>query len=318
MTRRNWAGLNWAGCIVGVIWGLLVHSDVVAGVRGDSSRCAADLARQIPVRQAAGPTGSVFVQRVMELSGKARDRAVSAELLAGNLPAFLRHLTPVTFSGVLPDGRDVDVTICVTPDYLAVGTDSDFVRVPMGLPAAAGIADRFGFLLPTTRMVDAIHAQARVRLSPSPMQPTSQMRSTDYLWRHNQTIDRQRAESGRGLGEMTAGHKKDLVLSNRLKSAAGRVAIYGWHRRNGSPIQPLSTVHGEGYADYSHGVRLVSPIAFVDGVARSLTAILQDTRLAATVSSEGSIAEPGLLQASLHRGWAMQGSARPAFAALRR
>jgi hypothetical protein len=42
----------------------------------------------------------------------------------------------VTFSGSLPGGWDVDVTICVTPDYLFVGSNSNFVRVPMDLPAA--------------------------------------------------------------------------------------------------------------------------------------------------------------------------------------
>jgi hypothetical protein len=289
-----------AGWITGVVWCLLINSAAAAAVEDISLTCASELTRQIPVRPTTAPTGSAIVKQVMELSGEARDTVVSAELLAGNIPSFLRHLIPVSFDGKLPDGQDVQVTICVTPDYLAIGTDSDFVRIPMGLPAAAEIADRFGFLLPTTRMVDAIYAQARIHLKPSPMPANNQMRSTDYLWRHNQTVERQCAESGRALAALTAGQKKDLVLSNRLRAAAGRVAIYGWHRKSGAPIQPLSTVHGEGYADYSHGVRLVSATAFVNGVAQPLANLLQDPRLAKIISSEGPIAEPRVLLASLY------------------
>jgi hypothetical protein len=289
-----------AGWIAGVIGCLLTNSAVAAKVEDRPRTCAPEMTQQIPVRPTMAPTGSAIVNQVMELSGEARDTVVSAELLAGNIPSFLRNLTPVKFSGKLPDGQDIEVMICVMPDYLAIGTDIDFVRIPMGLPAAAEIADRFGFLLPTTRMVDAIYAQARVHLKPSPMQPSSQMRSTDYLWRHNQTVERQRNEFCRMPDVLTAGQKKDLVLSSRLRTAPGRVAIYGWHRKSGAPIQPLSTIHGEGYADYSHGVRLVSATAFVNGVAQPLTDLLQDPRLAQIISNEGPIAEPRVLLASLY------------------
>ena len=79
------------------------------------------------------------------------------------------------------------------------------------------------------------------------------------------------------------------MLTNRLWSKQGRVAIYGWHRPDGTPIQPLSTVHGARYADYSHGVRLVSLVAYVDGVPRSLLDLLQDPRIAGSLSDEGPI-----------------------------
>ncbi|HBZ55180.1 MAG TPA: hypothetical protein DEO88_07230, partial [Syntrophobacteraceae bacterium] len=58
------------------------------------------------------------------------------------------------------------------------------------------------------------------------------------------------------------------------------IAIYGWHRGMGNPIQPLSTAHGVNYADYSHGVRLVSDIVLIDGKYESIYRILQDPLLA--------------------------------------
>jgi hypothetical protein len=90
-------------------------------------------------------------------------------------------------------------------------------------------------------------------------------------------------------GDLSAGDKKDLVLTNRLWRELDRVAIYGWHRAEGLPIQPLSTVHGWRYADYSHGVRLISTQVWVDGVSRPLFDVLQDPQLAGALSSEGVI-----------------------------
>ncbi|MFY0693053.1 MAG: hypothetical protein JXR14_14160 [Paracoccaceae bacterium] len=262
--------------------------------------CGSALAREIPKRATGAPSGTALMADLSERRGTARDRAVVAQVLSGNVPSFMRQLSTVSIPGTLPSGEAVTVSICVTPEYLAVGSDEDFVRIPMGLPAAAHVASSFGFMLPTPRMVDAIYRQAKKRVAPSPMKPTSQMESTDYLLRHNETVDRQLAGPGTH-GQLTAGHKKDLVLSNRLRAKPGRVAIYGWHRPNGKPIQPLSTVHGAAYADYSHGVRLVSTTAYVDGKPMPLEDILQDQELANIVTGEGPIRDADRMIAGLSR-----------------
>jgi len=301
---KNLVTLGWVA--VFLIFAPTIFATTVdaAGVSATTA-CSDALTKAIPARRSRAPAGSLVMQQVLNLSGSERDQVVSQQVILGNIPKFLRHLSPVTFSGKRADGHVVQVIICVTPDYLAVGNNRDFVRIPMGLPTAAMIATRFGFLLPTPKMVDAIYAQAQVHLAPSPMKPTNQMRSTPYLLRHNQTVDDQRAPSGRSLDVLTAGQKKDIVLSSRLRNAPGRVAIYGWHRTNGVPIQPLSTVHGALYADYSHGVRLVSDTAFVDGVPQPLSDIMQDRQLAGIISREGPIANVNGLMASLFR-WAIK------------
>jgi hypothetical protein len=102
---------------------------------------------------------------------------------------------------------------------------------------------------------------------------------------------------GAALGELIAGDKKDLVLTNRLRTHLDRVAIYGWHTDNGKPIQSLSTVHGWRYADYSHGARLISTRVFVDGISRSIFDVIQDNRLAPMLSDEGVIGDAiGLIE----------------------
>ena len=263
--------------------------------------CANRLSREIPNRNARALPGTTVMQQVLNLRGAERDAIVVEQMLSGNVPRFLRNLSPVEFNGTLANGQNVQVTICVTPDYMAVGDDLDFVRIPLGLPAAAHIADSFGFMLPTTKMVDAIYAQALVRLPPRPMQAGNMMTSTSFLVQHNATVAGQRAETGLTLAALTAGQKKDLVFSARLFSHPGKVAIYGWHRTNGVPIQPLSTVHIAPYADYSHGVRLVSDTAYVNGRAQPLADIMQDPQLAQMINNEGPIANAQGLLASLYR-----------------
>lgn len=246
-------------------------------------------AQGIPRRPAAALPASKLVQRLQGMNAVERETALAAQLLVGNIPDFLRRLAPIGLTGHLPGGRTVHLTFCALPDYLALGSDEDFMLIPMRLQTALAVADSYGFLLPTTKMVDAIYAQASLRLAPQPLPAGAEMRSTDYYWRHNQRVAEQRSRFGLALGVLTAGDKKDLVLSNRLWRNPRQLAIYGWHRAIDRPIQPLSTIHGARYVDYSHGVRLIAPVAYVDGEARSLLEVLQDTQLASMLSDEGAI-----------------------------
>jgi len=194
----------------------------------------------------------------------------------------------VTLSGRSDSGARMEVTFCVMPDYLAVGSDADALLVPMGLQTALEVADTLGFALPTPRLVDAIYAAAPIKLAPEPLPASTAMRGTPYLVEHDARIAEQRSSIAAAPGVLTAGHKKDLVLSDRLLALPGRVAIYGWHTDAGHPIQPLSTVHGERYADYSHGVRLISRIVYVNGAPRGFFDVLMDPALQFLMGSDGA------------------------------
>jgi hypothetical protein len=253
------------------------------------SACSDGLLAKIPARQPSSLTGSEFALRVEDLSGLDREQQIQSELLAGDMPQFLRRVAPITMSGQLPDGRNVKITVCVLTDYLAIGSDHDFLFIPMRLATALNVAGRFGFTLPTKKIVDAIYDEATVHLAPQPLPANDEMRSTDYYWHHNELIAEQRTELGVEPGVLTAGHKKDLVITNRLWRFPDRVAIYGWHRAMDCPIQPLSTVHGARYADYSHGVRLVSTTICVNGKSMSIYDALADPALAGILSGEGPL-----------------------------
>jgi len=247
-----------------------------AAVAAPECRAAAS---GIPATAPGAVSGREFAARVAGLEGAARDEEVRTELLAGDLPQHLRHFAAVRMHGRTAAGEAVEITLCVMPDYLAVGSDEDALLVPMGLPTALRVAARYGFVLPTPRMVDAIYDAATVKLAPEPLPAGDQMRSTAYVVRHDRMIAAQRATRQAPPDALTAGHKKDLVATERLARAPGRVAIYGWHRAAHEPIQPLSTVHGEGYADYSHGVRLVSRTVYVNDAPRSIEEVLADPQL---------------------------------------
>lgn len=242
----------------------------------------------MPPRSAAALTGSQLAHRLGGLDDEAREEIIRTELLAGNIPQFMRRLRPVEMQSDL-DGESTRITVCVMPDYLAVGSDRDYLLVPLRLQTALTVADRYGFTLPTTAIVDAIYEQSAVHLAPRPLPASPAMRSTAYYLRSNALVRSQRAKLGAAPGALISGDKKDLVLTNRLWNNLERVAIYGWHTLDGHPIQPLSTVHGWHYVDYSHGVRLVSRQILVNDKPERLFAALQDPVTARVLSYEGAI-----------------------------
>ena len=223
------------------------------------------------------------------MTAEQRENAIFKEISSGNIPGFLRSGVPVRV--IHRHGAQVlRGTFFVLPDYLAIGSDHDYVRIPMTPMVAQKLADRFGYVLPTRKMVNDTYAQAAIKLSPSPMPPGPLMVSNDYYLRHERTIQSQLPK--KYWGKLIAGHKKDVVISNRLLSQPGRVAIYGWHRLNGVAIQPLSLVHGSYYADYSHGIRMVQSVMQVGAFKMYVSDVLKNRKYSGLLSDEGAMPNP--------------------------
>lgn len=242
----------------------------------------------IPARPKDAAGGTAFFAALEKLSRTEREEAVAREILRGNLPEFLRTFQKVTVTAKDANGKNHSATVEVMPDYLAVGGDADFVRVPMTPMTAARIADAFGCALPTRKIVDDVYRTATAKLEPRPL--TKDRESSATFLEHHAIIERQRV--GRKLGELVAGIKKDVVISNRVGDRPNRVAIYGWHKLDGAPIQPLTTVHVNWYVDYSHGVRLMKRAVTVDGTVRDVRPVLYAADLAPLLSDEGPIVRP--------------------------
>lgn len=278
-------------------------SDGPVVLPADSAQALASLGMNIPARKADAPTGRQFALRVGERKTEGlvdvREDAIEAELLQGNLPEDLRQFVPVPSSAVI-NGVRHQARIYVMPDYLAIGDDSDSVRMPMFVATAQRVADAFGARLPTKKVADLAYQYADQVLPFIKLDETTQGESMahmeDMRWfaDHDRLIDAQQ----RPDSVLRAGHKKDSVISNRRGHVIGgkpqlhQVAIYL------PRIQPLRTEpHFHRHSDYSQGVRLVAPIVQVkvgegDWQKMSYDALLADPRLHLLVSDEGRILPP--------------------------
>ncbi len=277
------------GAGFGLVATLLLSPLLAGRLQAAGSFCAETQSAAIPPRSAGAMSGSELARRLDGVDDDAREDLIRNELFAGNIPEFLRRLRPVEIRGDQIHGVGTRIVLCVMPDYLALGSDGDYLLVPMRLQTALAVATRYGFTLPTPAIVDAIYAQAEIHLAPQPLPASPAMRSTRYYLNHNALVRSQRNELEAAPGMLISGDKKDLVLTNRLWSNLERVAIYGWHMIGGHPIQPLSTVHGWHYVDYSHGARLVSTQILINDKPRDLLAALQDSLTAHLLSHEGPV-----------------------------
>lgn len=234
------------------------------------------------------PAGTAFIEQLQALERAAREGAIAAELERGNLPAFLRRLVPVRLAARDQSGVLHRATLRAMPDVLSIGSDRDFVRMPMTPLTAQAFCDASGFALPTRKLVEEIWRNAQRKLWPQPL--VLERESPETFLRHHRLIEEQLRGTRRGA--LVAGHKKDVVVTKRLREQPRRVAIFGWHKPSGEAIQPLSTVHREDYVDYSHGIRALSRRIEVDGRVLDYYDVLKDPLLHVLLSDEGPIDKP--------------------------
>lgn len=225
-----------------------------------------------------------FVRTLLSVGDARREQWIEQALFAHG-GAAIPH--PASFLPVTVSGGGHQITFYVAPDYVAVPTPQGPFRVPMRPALAQRVADAVGAHLPTPRMVDAIYAQAPVKVGFVALTPRpGEHQDSSRLYVEHQL--RTEARRGNRAG-LVAGHKKDLVVGNLLGRAPNKVLIYGAWYPDGTKVQPYSNVHDDHYVDYSHGVRLVASEVLVDGMPRALVEVLRDPTLAPLLSHEGRV-----------------------------
>lgn len=243
----------------------------------------------IPLRDVRSESGSEFMKRIDPLSLNEREEEIFKAVSSGNIPGFLRKL--FTLKDALADalGEVHSVEYQVMPDYLAVGSDADFCRVPMSPHAAQRLADLFGASMITSMISDAVYRATEMRLTPFNYVPVGNANELVTKFEdHNKQIERQLAEAGGTHGQLVSGIKKDVILSSRLATQPTKVVIYGWHKPDGKPIQPVYSGHVDWYVDYSHGIRFINNQVLIDGTPVLFTDILKDPVLYRLFSNEDS------------------------------
>jgi hypothetical protein len=205
-------------------------------------------------------------------------------------------LVPVEYDAVALEWPGVSARLYVARDYLQVGTPEDCVRWPFSAPSAQLILDKIGAVFPTKKMVDLIwKSEGVVRVEPSPLgfPYDASMSSVSRIVAHDSMIIRQLQDIGGDWGsKIIAGQKKDVVNTPRRKP--GNVAIYGWHKLDGSVIQQLNYAsHSLPYYDYSHGIRAIRMTMAIGDDEVSVMDVLRDPHICGMLSDEGVLTDSG-------------------------
>jgi len=248
----------------------------------------------IPDRDINCVGGKQFITDNINDNGQNREDNIIKEALKGNIPSFLRNFVSIS----IVENTD-NITYLVMPDVFSIGSDDDFVRMPMNPLTAKKICDKYNCILPTKKMCDQIWKAATIKIEPQPKGPPydmSMLASQTYL-DHNNKIEKQLI--GKPRGELVSGHKKDVIFDKILLTKKDNVVIYGWFHLNGTPIQgplPNSSSHNVHYRDYSHGIRLIAQDVIVNGQVKNIYDVLNDPSLCHLISHEGSYDAKGFYQ----------------------
>ena len=250
----------------------------------------------LPERPENAMSGSEIANHVMGMSLVNREISIVNEILSGNVPAFSRVLEPLKINRTI-NATLYEVTLYTLCDYIAIGSDEDYLYIPMTPSAAQYLADILECSLPTKKLVDYIYDSSDVKLSPQPIPPSDKMTTIPVFLDHTDSVKIQINKKGidRTGNKTIAGHKKDIIISNKIYSTDrdyDRVVIYGWHLGINNPIQPVYNGHYASYADYSHGIRFIYDTVMINEDQFQFEDILKDPNLSVLLSHEGIISKP--------------------------
>ncbi len=189
----------------------------------------------------------------------------------------------------------------VGADTLRVGEPGDSIRIMVSAKMWQEIADMFEWTMPTVKMCDLIHSQAKVHVEPYLTPGNAQMdyyvdddrkRADDRMVHVNAEIDKRIA---RRPGLASSFHK-DWALSTRWKYGAG-ACNYGCFSHNGPSEshsgercwQPLSTRHNMFHLDDSQQLRPILNHMLIDNEIHLVADVLTHSDFAELMSDEGAL-----------------------------
>jgi len=217
-------------------------------------------------------TGSEFINELKQIgdldhSPKAREE-MSQKILeaidAGHIPSFCHQNNFQTVT--MENAEGIKVQFKTSADYLSIGTDNDYVRIPITPMLALKLRQKYGWSMPTAKMTDAIYNQAGEKLTGiglvKSQKDTEHMQSAAFINRHNQLYNQQltpqeREQIAKG-NLLVAGHKKDIILSRYTINHPDVMDFRGLYLQPGKPIQ-TNPAHTPAYSDYAQGFRLIAP-----------------------------------------------------------
>lgn len=287
---RNFSFPPMLMCVLVVVWCAVSACAQKAVLTGRVKPIA-----NLPQRSADAIPYDKWVRQCDTTEFWTREQQIVKQVLSGNVPDSLRYLHEITFTTPVVDSVPIlrkphVVSLWVACDYVSIGDNERFLRMPMGPLAAQEIADSLGCVLPTPLMVDRIHEASQGIIEFFPFRPVSDRNCKPMVFEDsNNAIGALMRARGYQFGQFISGLKKDIVITGKLMNNPRyekNVAIYGWHRKDGTPVQPVYVKHVNYYVDYSHGVRLVGKQCTVDGKVMDIPTILQSPEWHRLLSNE--------------------------------
>jgi hypothetical protein len=262
-----------------------------------------------------GRTGSDIASSLLGKSYSDREVLIGSSVANREYPSWLGALrvADAGWKEIVVFDKDAAgaphrLVLRVAPRYFELGTDEDPLFIPMWPVTAQKTAEAFNAILPSEKIVDIIWENADVQLPIGPPSgfkiPGKDMEEVPSWIAHNAIVQKQASSRS----ALMAGGKKDLVIGPGLDGS--KVAIYSTpFPGQGHPLreystsvvpnpwkpgttfhpplhQPYSTIHDSKYSDYSHGLRLISRNANLDGAEVDLAGLFIDPILYALVSDQ--------------------------------
>jgi hypothetical protein len=143
-------------------------------------------------------TGSEFLKQMWDVVDPHRDALALKQMLDGNTPNFLNNMRACTTEAII-DGKYYRCTYQVMPQYLAIGSDADFVLWPLTQPSLQAFCNAkmltFSdgssaqrFYIPTRKIVKNTWKQSDCKIIPQPISRVSSSNPTGHPGTKTETI----------------------------------------------------------------------------------------------------------------------------------
>jgi hypothetical protein len=229
-------------------------------------------------------TGSEWLRRYAQVDAgdeHARHRLVLEQVAEHNMPDSWDDWATVTVKG----RKGSVVEFEVSPHGLRIGTDEDWVEIPLDGPHSAAAAEILGLHLATAWMVDQIYEAARSKgrvvhyyaatqiaksLGYSDWNPNDpdgvKMRSIEFFKQRSELLRDQLRQQKVDDSALASGYFKSVVPPIDGVTRSGGLEMIGGYNTAGERIQPLSGgFHERTFFDYSQNLRLAKGVLRVDG-----------------------------------------------------
>jgi hypothetical protein len=203
----------------------------------------------------------------------ARHMFVIQQVAALNMPSSMLSFVTIKVTGQ----KGTEVEFEVSPHPLRIGTDKDWIEVPLDGPHSLAAAKLVGCTLPTLWMAkqtdlmvrktrgmvhffDALEITNMTTIDWDPKRPDgSLLRSPALFQRRNELLQAWLTENKFENQRLVGGYYKDIIqpdLSDGLL-VKNRLWTYGGYDDQGDLIQPVSGMHLSNYFDYATLPRFV-------------------------------------------------------------